>query len=87
MRRLVAAAILLVSVAPADAQQAGPFHLQEATIASVHAAFASGALTCTRLTQLYLARIEAYNLKGPSLRAIITVNPDALKTAAELDRQ
>jgi Asp-tRNA(Asn)/Glu-tRNA(Gln) amidotransferase A subunit family amidase len=39
-----------------------------------------------RLTQLYLARIEAYNLKGPALHAIITVNPKALQTAAEMDQ-
>src|SRR4029453_14755401 len=31
--------------------------------------------------------IEAYNLKGPSLHAIITVNPRAMETAAEMDRQ
>ena len=64
-----------------------PFHLQEATIGNVHSAFASGQLTCTQLTRLYLDRIEAYNLKGPTLRAIITVNPKALETAAEMDRQ
>ena len=88
MRYAVAFAMVCLAAGNAGAQPArAPFHLQEATIASVHAAFASGALTCTRLTQLYLARIEAYNLKGPTLRAIITVNPDALKTAAELDRQ
>ncbi len=63
------------------------FELQDATVASIHAAFASGALTCTQLTKLYLDRIEAYNLKGPMLRAILTVNPNAMKTAAEMDRQ
>jgi Asp-tRNA(Asn)/Glu-tRNA(Gln) amidotransferase A subunit family amidase len=88
MRYVAVLAVACLSVMPAGAQPARvPFHLQEATIASVHAAFASGELTCARLTQLYLARIEAYNLKGPRLRAIITVNPDALKTAAEMDRQ
>ena len=67
--------------------QPQPFHLEETTITSIHAAFASGKLTCVQLTGLYLARIEAYNLKGPALHAIITVNPNALTTAAELDRQ
>ena len=52
---------------PPDAQQAQPFRLQEATIDSVHRAFAAGSLTCVQLTRLYLDRIEAYNLKGPSL--------------------
>ena len=39
-----------------------------------------------RLTQLYLDRIDAYNLQGPALHAIITVNPKALDIAAEMDR-
>ena len=64
-----------------------PFRLQEATVASVHRALASGELTCTRLTQLYIDRIEAYNLKGPALRAILTVNPRARELAADMDRQ
>ena len=72
---------------PAHAQAPAPFHLQDATIAGTHAAFAAGRLTCTRLTRLYLDRIEAYNLRGPALRAIITINPKSMETAAEMDRQ
>ncbi|HMI95126.1 MAG TPA: amidase family protein [Micropepsaceae bacterium] len=80
-------AMLSVMIGHAHAQQARPFHLQEATIASIHDAFAAHQLTCTRLTRLYLDRIEAYNLRGPSLHAIITVNPKVMERAAELDRQ
>ena len=64
-----------------------PFRLAEATVASVHAAFANGQLTCTRLVRLYLDRIEAYNARGPALLAIIAINPKAMETAAEMDRQ
>src|SRR5262245_24200579 len=81
-----ATAMTLLCVAPPAAAQL-PFHLEEATISTIRAAFASGQLTCAQLTRLYLDRIEAYNLKGPSLRAIITVNPRAMETAAEMDRQ
>lgn len=63
------------------------FELQEATIAGITAAFDSGALTCVRLTQLYLARIAAYDDAGIRLNSVTTVNPDALRTAAELDRE
>src|SRR5687768_8785672 len=63
------------------------FELQEATVASVQQALASGALTCAQLTRLYIDRIEAYNLKGPTLRAILAVNPRAMEIAAEMDRQ
>jgi len=63
------------------------FHLQEATIASIHDAFAAGRLTCTQLTKLYLDRIDAYNLRGPALHAIITVNPKAVEVASDKDGQ
>ena len=72
----------------AGAQQAqNPFRFQEATVAGIHDALASGQLTCVQLTKLYLDRIEAFNLKGPALHAIITVNPKALEIAAEMDRK
>ena len=82
---LAAIAMTSLFAAPADAQQR-PFRFQEATIAGIHAAFASGELTCVQLVKLYLDRIAAYDRQGPSLNAIITLNPRALETAAEMDR-
>jgi amidase len=64
-----------------------PFVLEEATVESIHAAFANKTLTCAGLVKSYLARIEAYDKQGPALRAILTVNPDALGIAAKLDKQ
>ena len=69
------------SLAPLQAA----FILQESTIAGIHAAFASGTLTCRQLVAAYLARIEAYDDGGPRLNAIITVNTRALDIAAEMD--
>jgi amidase len=66
---------------------ARPFVLEEATVDSIHAAFKDGSLTATALVRRYLARIEAYDRQGPALRAILTVNPDALGIAARLDKQ
>jgi Asp-tRNA(Asn)/Glu-tRNA(Gln) amidotransferase A subunit family amidase len=63
----------------------GPFVLEEATIAGIHAAFASGALTCRQLVTDYLARIEAYDDDGPALNALLTVNPRAPEIADEMD--
>jgi Asp-tRNA(Asn)/Glu-tRNA(Gln) amidotransferase A subunit family amidase len=77
---LIAAALQL----PAHAK---PFVLEEATVASIHAALADKTLTCTTLIRSYLARIDAYDKKGPALRAILTVNPKALDVAAQLDKQ
>ena len=58
---------------------------QEPTIVDIRAAIASKDLTCRQLVQMYLDRIEAYDKKGPSLNAIIVVNPDALANADALD--
>jgi Asp-tRNA(Asn)/Glu-tRNA(Gln) amidotransferase A subunit family amidase len=66
---------------------AKPFVLEEATVDSIHAAFADKTLTCAALVKSYLARIEAYDKQGPALRAILTVNPDALNIAAKMDEQ
>jgi Asp-tRNA(Asn)/Glu-tRNA(Gln) amidotransferase A subunit family amidase len=67
--------------------RAGGFELMEATIADIHDAYAKGELTCRELVQQYLDRIAAYDKTGPTLKALITVNPRALDVADELDRQ
>ena len=36
---------------------------------------------------MFLARIDAYDRKGPALRAVITVNPKALETARAMDAE
>jgi amidase len=66
--------------------QTKPFTVDEATISSIQAAFKSGELTCRKLVQMYLDRIEAYDKKGPALNAVLTINPKALETAGELDK-
>lgn len=58
------------------------FNLQTATIADINRAFDLGGLNSVGLTQLYLARIAAYDT---TLNSIITLNPNALTTAAGLD--
>src|SRR5918998_6502588 len=62
------------------------FRLQEATIDDIHSAFRSGELTCRGLVELYLARIEAYDKNGPELNSVLTVNPNILEEADEIDR-
>ena len=81
------ALILLGHASPSgQTPPAGPFALEEATVAGIHAAFASGQLTCVQLVRGYLDRIEKYDDKGPALNAIISINPKALEVAAEMDR-
>ncbi|GEP11867.1 amidase family protein [Methylobacterium gnaphalii] len=62
------------------------FTVEEASIASVHAALRDGSLTCRGLVQSYLGRIAAYDTKGPALAAIRAVDEDALAQADAVDR-
>jgi amidase len=57
------------------------------TIADINAAFDSGALTSEKLVQICLARIAAYDHKGPGLNAVMALNPKALETARALDAE
>jgi Asp-tRNA(Asn)/Glu-tRNA(Gln) amidotransferase A subunit family amidase len=76
----------LVFAAP-QAKTPAKFQLEEATIASVHAAMKAKQLTCHDLVDQYLKRIDAYDKQGPALNAIVQINPDALKEADALDRR
>ena len=62
-----------------------PFHLEDATISDVHAAYKCGALTAAQLVQAYLERIQAYDRAGPKLNVVIHLNHEALEEAAALD--
>lgn len=63
------------------------FDLSTATIIEIQFALASGRLTAEELTEAYLARIHAYDKRGPAINAIITLNPQALDTARVLDAE
>ncbi|RIJ56686.1 amidase, partial [Clavibacter lycopersici] len=59
-------------------------------VADAVALLDAGSTTSVDLTRAYLARIDAYDDRGPDgpgLQAVITTNPDALATAAELDAE
>jgi amidase len=63
------------------------FPFEEATIAELQAAMASGRLSSGRLTHAYLRRIRQIDLSGIQLNSVIEVNPDALDIARELDAE
>jgi amidase len=65
----------------------GPFELEEATIADLQTGMSSGRMTARSITQQYLARIEELDRKGPTLRHVIEVNPDALSISDSLDQE
>jgi amidase len=61
--------------------------LDSATIADLNSAFNAGTLNSERLVEMCLARIDAFDHRGPGLNAILTLNPKALETARALDAE
>ncbi|HVG64170.1 MAG TPA: amidase [Hyalangium sp.] len=66
---------------------ASTFELEEISVAELRDGMASGKWTSKQLTEQYLARIEALNTQGPSLRAVLETNPDAIAIAEALDAE
>jgi amidase len=61
--------------------------LEQATIAELQAALHSGAQTSVSLVRFFLTRIEHLDRRGPALRSVIEINPDAIAIARALDRE
>jgi amidase len=85
MSRFAIALGLVLATAGGSAAQ--PLELDSATIQQLAAAMDAGTVTSERLVQLGLARIDAYDDKGPRLNAVITLNPKALEQARALDAE
>ncbi len=80
---LLVALVIATPVSTARAQRA--VDLDAATILDINAAFDAGTLTAEQLVQRFLNRIAAYDRKGPSIHAVMVLNPKALETARALD--
>jgi amidase len=63
------------------------FELAEKTLAELADGLRTGAYTARSLAEKYLARIEAVDRAGPTLRSVIELNPDALALADALDKE
>ena len=63
------------------------FDVMEKSISALAAAMESGEVTSRTLVEMYLARIHAYDQRGPALHAMITVNDKALAEADRLDAE
>ncbi len=73
--------------APRSGAKVPSFELDEVGIAELQRRMEAGELTARALARKYLARVEAIDRKGPALRSVIELNPDALAIAAALDRE
>ena len=63
------------------------FELNEVTIDALQQKMKDGKLTSRSITELYLKRIDDIDKNGPTLKAVIELNPDALKEAEQLDEE
>ena len=78
---------LSLILASSLATQAERFDAFEKTIPELQDAMERGDVTSVELVCQYLARIEAFDRRGPKLNAMIYVNPRALDDAAALDKE
>jgi amidase len=79
--------VLASALPPFQSAAAQTLTLSSATIEDLNAAFDAGTLTSERLIELYLARIEAYDQRGPTLNAVLHLNAGALAAARALDAE
>ncbi len=61
--------------------------LAQVTVQELRDRLETGELTAVRLVEMHLERIESLDRKGPGLRSIIELNPDALDIADRIDRE
>ena len=71
-------------IAPALARKVA---VEEVSLERVQAMMTAGQATSVEVTRAYLDRIAAMDRKGPTLRSVIAVNPDALAQAKALDAE
>ncbi len=63
------------------------FELDEVTIGQLQQGMASGKFTARSLVRKYLDRIDDIDKRGPTINAVIEINPDAASVAESLDRE
>jgi len=78
---------LLVAAAALSSLDLTAADLTRAGIRELNNAFDSGGFTSEQLVELYLRRIEAYDKQGPSINAVLALNPNALEIARALDEE
>jgi amidase len=61
--------------------------LEEATIAGLAGRMDRGEISSAEIVGRYLARIDALDRKGPALRSVLELNPDAAAVAAQRDEE
>ena len=79
--------LLLLLVCSGGVSAQTNLNVFEASISDLQTALESGDVTSVELVEQYLARIAAYDQKGPALNSIVRINPEARALAAALDAE
>jgi len=87
LRLLPRLVLILTALLAFTVASASQINLATASIADLQAAFADGSLTSEQLVRAYLARIDAYDKKGPTINTVIALNPKALAEARQRDAE
>jgi amidase len=93
LRRLLhLCALSTMTLAACDSSRPGEaggsdFELEEVGVAELQEGMRTGRWTSRSLTEAYLARIDEMDRRGPTLRAMLDLNPDALAIADSLDAE
>ncbi|HEU5060679.1 MAG TPA: amidase [Kofleriaceae bacterium] len=74
-------------VAPPPPDAVPDAWIEELTIADLQKMMGEGAQTARSITEAYLRRIDAIDRRGPELRSVIEVNPEAAALADALDAE
>jgi len=82
-----AAASVLAMAKPASALTPPVFELDELSISELQQGLQSGKYSAKSLVEKYVERINDLDRRGPTLRSVIELNPDAESIAAALDRE
>ena len=82
----IAICVLLLTPFTASADSsASRFRYEDATVAELQAAMASGRLTSEALTRAYIARVLELDQDGPGVNSVMELNPDAISMARRAD--
>ncbi|MDD2195950.1 MAG: amidase family protein [Bacteroidales bacterium] len=63
------------------------FRFLEYSIEQIQEGYNNGEFTVEEVVKAYIDRIERIDKHGPSLNSMVTVNPDAIDIAKELDKE
>ena len=90
---LAAAFVVVLAIGPSPVhvhalqETARAFDLEETTIRALIQDQQAGRRTARQIASEYIARIQALDRSGPTLHAVIELNPDALTIADALDAE